>query len=129
MPAVGGTAVSRLLLDQWQASRLRPGAVVERDDGHEQPIDRWLAGWRGVAAPWLSAWRCRRLQADVAAVLTQDSHLAALDEAALDTRIAAAIFGSSTVGTVEPAGAGKPRTIFHTSGASSFPSLSCRIAW
>lgn len=90
MPAVGGTAVSRVLLDQWQASRLRPGAVVERDDGHEQPIDRWLAGWRGVAAPWLSAWRCRRLQADVAAVLTQDSHLAALDEAALDTRIAAA---------------------------------------
>ncbi len=81
--------MSRVLLQQWQAGRLRAGPVVERDDGRERPIDRWLAGWRGLAAPWLSAWRCRRLRADVAAVLAQGDALQALDEAALDARIAA----------------------------------------
>ncbi|MBP6899059.1 MAG: hypothetical protein KBC73_03160 [Burkholderiaceae bacterium] len=81
--------MSRVLLQQWQAQHLRAGPVVERDDGHEQALDRWLAGWHGWAAPWLSAWRCRRLRADVAAVLAQEAALQALDEAGLDAHLAA----------------------------------------
>ncbi len=80
--------MSRRLLEQWHARHLRPGAVVERDDGRETAFDRWLDGWRGWAASGLSGWRCRRLGADVAAVLAQEAALAALDEAALDARIA-----------------------------------------
>ena len=81
--------MSRVLLAQWQAQCLRAGASVERDDGRELAIDRWLGGWRGHLAPWLSANARRRLQPGVAAVLAQSAALQALDEATLDARISA----------------------------------------
>ena len=81
--------MSRRLLSQWQAGRLRPGASVERDDGHERAIDRWIGGLRGHLAGVLSAWACHRLRGEVAAVVAQSEALAALDDAALDARIGA----------------------------------------
>ena len=81
--------MSRVLLSQWQAGRLRAGAGVERDDSHELAIDRWLAGWRGHLASWLSAAACRRLRGAVAAVLVRSEAVAALDDAALNVAIAA----------------------------------------
>ena len=81
--------MSRVLLSQWQAGRLRAGAGVERDDSHELAIDRWLAGWRGHLASWLSAAACRRLRGAVAAVLLRSEAVAALDDAALNVAIAA----------------------------------------
>ena len=81
--------MSRVLLSQWHAGALRGDGVVERGDGDEQAIDRWLAGLRGAAAPLASAWTLRRWRGRLAAVLAQADALAALDEPALDARIAA----------------------------------------
>ena len=81
--------MSRVLLSQWQAGALRADGLVERNDGRERAIDRWLAGLRGELAPWLSGWTLRRWRREVAGVLAQADELAALDDAALDARIAA----------------------------------------
>jgi len=79
--------MSRVLLSQWKAGALRGDGLVERSDGTERTIDRWLAGLRGELAPMVSRWTLRRWRPALAAVLAQADALAALDEAGLDARI------------------------------------------
>jgi preprotein translocase subunit SecA len=82
--------MSRVLLQQWRVAHLAGEGVVEREDGRETAVDRWLAALPGRFARWRSRWTVRRLRREAAAIVRAGEPLQPLDEAALQAVVAEA---------------------------------------